>query len=115
MALPKLARHVISGINTAVKLIFLGIFFKIVPPRKMVENILSVGHDQFRIDMQERAKGLSDTGLNEVITDLKFHGLGHGMDKFREELEKAGLMSVILEALENEKFLREYEKEQSTS
>lgn len=105
MAWVKLARHVVA-------VILYGILFTIVPARKIVAGILLQGYDQCRIDMQQRVKELSDAGLNEAIEDLDQHRPWHGKaEELRKELEKAGLLSIALTALEDEKFLREYDRE----
>lgn len=111
MALAELAKHVIRVIYVAVQLLIMKIVFIFVPPRKIVANILSLGNDQFRIYAQEYAKKLSDTALNEAMIEFKCPGQWLGpLNEFGKELENAGLLPVMIKALEDEKFLREYNK-----
>ena len=67
MAWVKLARQIDTKVITLLVRILFRILTKIVPLRKMVAAMLLQSNDQFRINMQERAKKFSDTELNEVI------------------------------------------------
>lgn len=71
--------------------------------------MLRQGYDQFRVDMQEHAKGMSDVDLDEALKDMEYHRRWpRGLDKLRKEMENAGLDGLIIEAFQGEKFLREY-------
>lgn len=110
MAWAKLvAKHIDSKIRDLLTIILFRILFMFIPSSKVVAVMLRRGYDQFRINMQEHAKGMSDTDLDEAIEDLNQHRLWPGKsDELRKEIEKAGLTSVMIEAFQNEKFLREY-------
>ena len=109
MAWVKLARQIDTKVITLLVRILFRILTKIVPLRKMVAAMLLQSNDQFRINMQERAKKFSDTELNEVIEGFDQNRPWPGKsEEYHKELEEAGLLSVILKALEDEKFLREY-------
>jgi len=107
MALVKLAKQIIR--------ILYKILFTVVPYKVMVDAMLSLGYDQIRIIMQEHVKKLSDAELNEAIEDHDQNRPWPGKSEgYRKKLEKAGLLSVIVKALQDEKFLREYKREQDT-
>jgi len=104
------AKHIDSKIRDLLTTILFRILFMFIPSSKVVAGMLRQGYDQFRITMQEHAKGMSDADLNESLEDIQHHRSWPGkLDELREEMEKAGLTSVIIEALENEKFLREFD------
>lgn len=109
MAWVKLARQIETKVKTLLVRILFKILFKILPSRMMVAAMLLQGNDQFRINMQECAKKFSDTELNEVIEGIDQNRPWPGKsEEYRKELEEAGLLSVMLKALEDERFLREY-------
>jgi len=96
-------------IRTLLVRILYRILFTVVPSQKMVAAMLSLGYDQSRIIIQEHVKKISDAELNEAIEDFDQHRPWPGKsEEYRKELEKAGLTPIMLKALENEKFLREY-------
>ena len=82
-----------------------------IPSRKLVAAMLSQGVTGFRVAVQERVKEMPDSVLGEAIEDLKYHRRWpRGTARLQKEMERAGVMPRIYEALQNEKFLREYAK-----
>lgn len=91
-------------------ILLLKLMMKIFPMRKVIDALGSMTQREIHSYMQPQIEKYSDKDLDRVIKDIK-EGNYHGLEDYIAQLEKAGLTrDVMLEWLENEKFLREHRR-----
>jgi len=83
---------------------------KILPMEKLTEKLKSVSLNEIYLFTQPLIEEFSDEYLERAIKDFK-EGNYYGLGDFISRLEKAGLtQDVLIQWLENEKFLREHRR-----
>lgn len=83
---------------------------KILPMHRVINILGSMTQREIYSFMQPQIEKYSDKDLESCIKDIK-EGNYHGLEGFIAQLEKIGLTrDVMLEWLENEKFLREHRR-----
>lgn len=90
--------------------LLLKLILKIFPIRKTIDALGSLTEREIYNYMQPQIEKYSDKDLDRVIKDIR-EGNYHGLEDYVAQLEKAGLTrEVMLQWLENEKFLREHRR-----
>jgi len=78
--------------------------------RRSIDALGSLTQREIYSHMQPQIEKFRDKDLDRMIKDIK-EGNYHGLEDFIAQLEKIGLTrNVMLEWLENEKFLREHRR-----
>jgi hypothetical protein len=88
----------------------LKLMMKVLPVHKVIDALGSMTEREIYSYMQPQIEKYSDKDLDRTIKDIK-GGNYHGLKDFVVQLEKAGLTrEIMLQWLENEKFLREHRR-----
>jgi len=90
--------------------LLLRLMLKVFPAEKIVGKLSSMSESEIYSYMQPQIEKYSDKDLDRAIKDIK-EGNYYGLEDYVAQLEKAGLTrGLILQWLENEKFLREHRR-----
>ena len=88
----------------------LKLMLKLLPVHKVIDALGSMTEREMYSHMRPLIEKYSDKDLDRTIKDIR-EGNYPGLEDFVGQLEKAGLTrQVMLQWLENEKFLREHRR-----
>lgn len=91
-------------------ILLIKLMLKIFPMHRVTDALGAMTLGEIHSHMQPHIEKYSDEYLDRAIKDIK-EGNYYGLEDFIAQLEKVGLTrNVMLEWLENEKFLREHRR-----